>query len=41
MPSLKMQKENEKNVIDEHTINDVNYQKLKELFPHVISKGGE
>ena len=28
-----------KNIIDEQSINDNNYQKLKELFPHAVSVG--
>ena len=28
-----------KNAIEEQTINDVNYKKLKELFPHAVSVG--
>jgi adenine-specific DNA-methyltransferase len=26
-----------KNIIEKQTINDVNYKKLKELFPHAVS----
>ncbi|MDQ1341273.1 MAG: adenine-specific DNA-methyltransferase, partial [Campylobacterota bacterium] len=34
---MKMKMKMKKNVIEEQSINDTNYQKLKELFPHAVS----